>query len=133
MRILLTRNDIARIHRVLVLDKTEAVHELDLGNLASAMGREVGFNVSFGGWMSTLAATRQRCHASLGPAIVATNNKLRQALNQGEGVLPVFGKLPRYSRVAETSVEAIVAIGWLYYYFVGLLVAIQGQEVMNGD
>lgn len=43
-----TRNYIASIHRILVLDETKAVHELDLGDLAGAMSVEVGFNISFG-------------------------------------------------------------------------------------
>lgn len=45
----LTRNDISGIHGILVLDEAEAIHELDLGDLASAMGRKVGFNIGLGG------------------------------------------------------------------------------------
>ena len=45
----LTRNDVARVHRVLVLDEAEAIHELDLGDLASAMGREMGLDIGLGG------------------------------------------------------------------------------------
>jgi hypothetical protein len=44
-----TWHDIARIHRIFVLDETEAVHELDLGDFTSAMGGEVAFNVGFCG------------------------------------------------------------------------------------
>jgi hypothetical protein len=43
-----TRNDIASIHSVFVLDEAEAVHELDLGNLSRAMSIEVGFDISLG-------------------------------------------------------------------------------------
>jgi hypothetical protein len=45
-----TGNHIAGVHRILVFDKSEAVHELDLGDLSSAMSVEVGFNISFGGY-----------------------------------------------------------------------------------
>jgi hypothetical protein len=41
-----TRNDIASIHSILVLDKAEAIHELDLGDLSRAMSVEVGFDIS---------------------------------------------------------------------------------------
>jgi hypothetical protein len=44
----LTWNNIARIHRILVLNKAEAVHELDLGDFSGAMGRKVAFNVGLG-------------------------------------------------------------------------------------
>lgn len=45
----LTRYDVARIHRVLVLDKPESIHELDLGNLSGSMGRKMGFKITLGG------------------------------------------------------------------------------------
>ena len=35
------RDDIARIHGVLVLDEAEAIHELDFHDLTGAMGIEV--------------------------------------------------------------------------------------------
>lgn len=41
-----TRHDIARIHGILVLNKAEAVHELDFGDLASSMGGEMLLNVT---------------------------------------------------------------------------------------
>jgi len=43
-----SRNDVASIHSILVFDKTEAIHKLDLGDLACAMSIEVGFNIRFG-------------------------------------------------------------------------------------
>ena len=43
-----TRNDIARIHRILVLNKAEAIHELDLGDFTGAMGVEVVLNIGLG-------------------------------------------------------------------------------------
>jgi hypothetical protein len=39
-------DDIAGIHGVLVFDESEAVHELDLGNLAGSMRREMRLNIS---------------------------------------------------------------------------------------
>ncbi len=44
----LTWNDIASIHRILVLDEAEAVHKLDLSDLASAMGGEVVLDIGLG-------------------------------------------------------------------------------------
>ena len=43
-----TRNHVACIHGVFVLDEAEAIHELDLGNLAGAMGVEVILDISLG-------------------------------------------------------------------------------------
>jgi hypothetical protein len=45
----LTRNDVARIHCVLILNEAKTVHELHLSDVASAMGREVGFDFGLGG------------------------------------------------------------------------------------
>ena len=45
-----TRDNIARIHGVFVLDEAEAIHELDLGNLAGAMGVEVVLNIGLGSY-----------------------------------------------------------------------------------
>jgi hypothetical protein len=44
-----TRDHVARVHRVLVLNEAEAIHKLDLGDLASAMGLEMGLDVGLGG------------------------------------------------------------------------------------
>jgi hypothetical protein len=46
---MLTGNDVTRIHGVLVLNETKAVHELDLSDLASAMGLEVALDICLGG------------------------------------------------------------------------------------
>jgi len=43
------RDDITSIHCVLVLDEAESVHELDLSDLASAVRREVAFDIGLGG------------------------------------------------------------------------------------
>jgi hypothetical protein len=43
-----TRNNIARIHGILVLDKAEAVHEFNLFDNTSAMGGEVTLDISLG-------------------------------------------------------------------------------------
>lgn len=47
----LTRDNIARVHVVLVLDEAKAIHELDLGNLAGAMGVEVVLNIGLGSYI----------------------------------------------------------------------------------
>lgn len=39
---------ITRVHGIFVLDEAKAIHELDLGNLAGAMGVEVVLNVGLG-------------------------------------------------------------------------------------
>lgn len=46
----LTWNNIPGIHRILVFDEAEAVHELDLGNLTRAMAAKVFFDFLFGDW-----------------------------------------------------------------------------------
>jgi hypothetical protein len=45
----LTRDDVTRVHCVLILDEAKAVHELDLGDLTGAMGVEMGLDLSLGG------------------------------------------------------------------------------------
>lgn len=45
----LTRNDVTRVHSVLVLDEAKTVHELDLSDLAGAMGLEVALDFRLGG------------------------------------------------------------------------------------
>ena len=47
---LLTWDDIPGVHGILVLDETEAIHELDLGDLASAMRGEVRLDIGLGSW-----------------------------------------------------------------------------------
>ena len=47
---ILTRYYIARVHGVFVLDKAEAIHKLNLGNLARAMGVEVVLNIGLGSY-----------------------------------------------------------------------------------
>jgi hypothetical protein len=44
----LTRDDISGIHRILVLDKAEAIHELHLSDLPGAMGRKVSLDIGLG-------------------------------------------------------------------------------------
>lgn len=43
-----SRNDVARVHGILVLDEAEAIHELDLGYLSGAMGVEMILNIGLG-------------------------------------------------------------------------------------
>lgn len=45
----LTRNDVTRVHGVLVLDEAKAVHELDLGDFAGTMRLEVRLDIGLGG------------------------------------------------------------------------------------
>ena len=54
----LTRNHISRIHRIIILDEAEAVHQLDLCDVTSAMSLEVGLDVLLrhcSSWMSSAA------------------------------------------------------------------------------
>lgn len=44
----LTWDHIAGVHRILILDEAEAVHEFDLRDLSGAMGAEVRLNVGLG-------------------------------------------------------------------------------------
>ena len=45
-----TGHDVTCVHRIFVLDKAKAIHKLDLGDLASAMGVEVVLNVGLGSY-----------------------------------------------------------------------------------
>lgn len=62
----LTRHNVTGVHGILVLDEAEAIHELDLDNLAGAMGRKVGLNIGLGSYrrgvrrQSLSAHTRRR-------------------------------------------------------------------------
>lgn len=47
----LTRNYIARIHGILVLDESKAVHELDLLDRTSAMSGEMSLYISLGSYV----------------------------------------------------------------------------------
>ena len=44
-----TRYNIPGIHGILVLDEAKAIHELDLGDLARAVGRKVSLDIGLGG------------------------------------------------------------------------------------
>ena len=75
---MLTRNNIARIHRILVFDEAESIHQLNLGNLASAMGREVSFDVGLGSWLRALVlAGTTRRRAKLAQALLHRNTRAR--------------------------------------------------------
>lgn len=62
----LTGHNVTGVHGILVLDEAEAIHELDLDNLAGAMGRKVGLNIGLGSYrrgvrrQSLIAHTRRR-------------------------------------------------------------------------
>ena len=61
----LTWHHIARIHRILVLDKAEAIHELNLRNLAGAMAVEVVFNIGLGSCNHKVQSATPGIQASL--------------------------------------------------------------------
>lgn len=44
-----TWNNITRVHRVLVFDEAETIHQLDFHNFAGAMGTEVILDVGLSG------------------------------------------------------------------------------------
>jgi len=44
----LTWNDVTRVHGIFVLNEAKAVHQLDLSDLAGAMGLKVCLDVRFG-------------------------------------------------------------------------------------
>lgn len=44
----LTRDDVSGIHRILVLDEAEAVHQLHLCNFSGAMSRKVSLDIGLG-------------------------------------------------------------------------------------
>lgn len=56
----LTWHDITRIHRVFVLNEAKAIHELDLGDLASAMGVEVVLNIGLGSYSARVPVSEFR-------------------------------------------------------------------------
>jgi hypothetical protein len=43
-----TWNDVTSVHGIFVLDEAKAIHELNLGDLASAMGVEMILNIGLG-------------------------------------------------------------------------------------
>lgn len=45
MSVELTWNDVARVHGILIFDEAKAIHQLDLCDLASAMGTEVSLDI----------------------------------------------------------------------------------------
>lgn len=63
----LTRNDITGIHSVVVLNESETIHELDLGDVAGAMGLEMILDIFFGDWSSEKSGQRgSRSKTSVG-------------------------------------------------------------------
>ena len=44
----LTRNNVARIHGILIFDKAKAVHKLDFGDVSSSMSSKMSFDIGFG-------------------------------------------------------------------------------------
>ncbi len=65
---LLTRNDVTRIHWIVVLEETKAVHEFDLSNVSSSMAFEVLLDVFLGDWaMDRMSAAVQHTKLSAVP------------------------------------------------------------------
>lgn len=56
---LLTWDYISGIHGILVLNETEAIHELDLGYFAGSMGSEVSLDIGLGSYRKS---SSQRLH-----------------------------------------------------------------------
>ena len=81
----LTWNDVARIHRIFVLDKAEAIHELDFGNLARAMGVEVVLNIGLGSCKYTVQLAMPEVQASLCQASRLRVHPSRAANDKDEG------------------------------------------------
>jgi len=55
-----TWNDVTRVHGIFVLDEAKAIHELNLGDLASAMGVEVILNIGLGSYVNTVQSANSR-------------------------------------------------------------------------
>jgi hypothetical protein len=62
----LTRNNVSGIHRVLVFDEAEAIHQLDLGDLPGAMSRKMSLDVGLGSCRESESVGIQRGEESLG-------------------------------------------------------------------
>lgn len=45
-----TRDYVASIHSILIFDESEAIHELDFGDLPGAVGVEVRLHICLGGY-----------------------------------------------------------------------------------
>ena len=44
----LTRDDVSRVHSILVFDETKAIHELDFCNLSGTVGSKVVLDILLG-------------------------------------------------------------------------------------
>jgi hypothetical protein len=55
------RYDVARVHGIFVLDEPKSVHELDFGNLASAMSRKVTLDILLGDSLGQVAQVQSGC------------------------------------------------------------------------
>jgi hypothetical protein len=58
---LLTWDNVPGVHGILVLDETEAIHELDLGDLASAVRGEVRLDIGLGSWVPLASTSPGSC------------------------------------------------------------------------
>jgi hypothetical protein len=106
----LTRNDVAGIHSILVLDETEAVHQLDLSDLSGTMGIEVGFDICLGRCIRKNASVYGRASYQLRASQLCDPRKLYYncfGIEYSHRDIPLRGRLPKYRRVAETSVDMV--------------------------
>jgi hypothetical protein len=89
-----TGNHIAGIHSILVFDESEAIHELDLGDLSCAMSVEMGLDICLGGWGWSVTFFKH------------DSTRMCETAEDGcdEIYSPFRGRLPRYNLVDETSV-----------------------------
>lgn len=56
----LTRDDVTRVHSVLVFNEAETVHELDLGDFAGSVSLKMGLDFGFGGIAGEVAQVEAR-------------------------------------------------------------------------
>jgi len=96
---LLTRNHVAGIHGILVLNESKPIHELDLSDLSCTMGIEMGFDIRLGRCV-TVSLWTELAHILISGRIHSHYTVADREI----GGLPLRGRLPRYKRVEDTSV-----------------------------
>lgn len=84
----LTGYHIARVHGILVLDKAEAIHELNLRDLAGAMGVEVVLNIGLGSCEHKVQSATPEVQAKPAPSQLRIqriqSTEPRMSISQGE-------------------------------------------------
>ena len=81
-RSVLTWNNVSRIHGVFVLDEAEAIHELNLGNLARAMSVEVILNIGLGSYNHGPVSDARSPRMSA-PSPASLDSRIRNTANEG--------------------------------------------------